>query len=85
MGHFDHTYGRPVVREMSDEGVMDEAVGIEIGDTALTEWMSDADAEYIQAVMAEAERRGLMERVRELAYIIREAEYIERSRYSANY
>lgn len=61
--------------QLTDEALMDEAVVIEVGDTALTEWMSESDAEYVQAVMAEAERRGLMDRVRELAEMIRDRGY----------
>lgn len=62
--------GRP---RIDDDVLMDEAVSIEIGDTALTEWMTDADAAYIQGIIAEAKARGLWDRVQELAATFREA------------
>lgn len=71
MSHFDLYYGRPIVAELSDEALLDEAVGIETDDTAFTEWMSESDAEHIRAVLAEAKQRGLMDRVREVVAMYR--------------
>lgn len=71
MSHFDHYYGRPLVGEMSDEALLDEAVAVELGAGDL---VSEDDLNYAAEVRAEIARRGIGARIGELVREIRDAE-----------
>lgn len=86
MTYFDHYYGRPLVSEMSDEALLDEAVGVEMG---AGELVSEDDLSYAAEVRAEVVRRDIGARIGELvreirdteAYIAAERLHLEATRY----